>query len=240
MKIKALAALSLALATVAALVTFSSSPEAPQAAEAPQVTRKERPEKSRIASQAAEVTEQTRTQRMNESLQDDDALQANLDAWSLRFDQLTAAGTSREQAVGMLLSEIDGVFSQWVAEGIAPLAARPPAERYDELELIAQAVREGAAAVIERLGLPGARHESVAAAAMDLVRAEIEYAEAAPDPASRLAMLRLDRERQQRLAGLEGIADETERARMLSGIDEWYESGLASVFPDEAADEGGE
>lgn len=240
MKTKALATLALVIVTAAVLATLDRQPSSPGTSEAPHVTRKERPKKPRTASPAVEVLEERSASSMNGAIQDESELEENLDRWSLRFEQLTAAGGNREEAVEVLRGEIDAVFSQWVADGIAPLAALPAAERYDALEILSQSVREGAAAVMDRLGLPGARHESLIRGAMEKVRAEVEYAEAAPDHASRLAMLRLDRERQQRLVELDAIGDEAERTRRLAGIDEWYETGLASVFPDEASDAAGE
>jgi hypothetical protein len=162
---------------------------------------------------------------------------ANLTGWQQRFQSLLSENSNREKAVAVLLSEIDSTFGQWAESQIAPLAELPPIERYDSLEIIDASIREGAAAIIGLLELPGSRHVAVAAGALEAVAAEIQYAETAPDHASRLAMLRLGRERQQRLGGVLTIADETERAKAMGELDQWYEASLAKVFPEDVVDD---
>ena len=51
-------------------------------------------------------------------------------------------------------------------------------------------------------------------------------------------MLRLGRERQQRLGGVLTITDETERAKAMGELDQWYETSLAKVFPEDVVDDG--
>jgi hypothetical protein len=163
--------------------------------------------------------------------------EANLAGWEQRFQSLLSENANREDAVAVLLSEIDSTFGKWAESQLAPLAELPPNERYDSLEIIDASIREGAAAIIELLELPGSRHVAVAAGALEAVAAEVQYAEVAPDHASRLAMLRLDRERQQRLGGLMSITDEAERAKAMGELDQWYEAGLAQVFPADVVDD---
>jgi hypothetical protein len=47
----------------------------------------------------------------------------------------------------------------------------------------------------------------------------------------------IDRGRQNLLYGLASIPDETERAQAASGIEAWYDTSLARVFPDNASDD---
>ncbi|MEY3896067.1 MAG: hypothetical protein RLZZ214_1587 [Verrucomicrobiota bacterium] len=157
--------------------------------------------------------------------------EVNLAGWQQRFQSLLSEKPYREDAVTVLLSEINSTFGKGAERQIPPLAALPANERDDPLEIIDGSIREGAAVIIELLELPGSRHVAVAAEALEAVAAEVQYAEVAPDHASRLAMLRFDRQRQQRLDGLVAITDETERAKARGEIDQWYEAGLAKLFP---------
>ena len=236
MKTKTIAAVAVLIAAAWIAVTRQDNQD-PSFAAAPSVTKTERKPKPRTATTVAEPVAENILADAEAAMQPADELENNLDAWSRRFDELVAASGDREAAMQTLRAEIDGVFSQWVTDAITPLAELPAQERYDKLEIIAQTVREGAAAVLERLAIPGSRHDSLASTAMDMVRAEIEYAEAAPDHASRLAMLKIDRERQNRLHGLSSIHDEKERARAAGEIEAWYDTSLAAVFPDHGSDD---
>jgi hypothetical protein len=156
---------------------------------------------------------------------------ANLAGWQERFDQLLAGQDKREEAVRLLLTEVDAVFSHWVQEQITPLAELPASQRYDRLAEIEISVQEGAAAVLEQINIEGSRRVTVAAGALEAVAAEIQYAEAAPDHRTRMAMLRLDREREQRLGQALALADETVRNQAINDLDVWYEAGMGKIFP---------
>lgn len=158
---------------------------------------------------------------------------ANLAEWNTRFEALLEEKGNRDEAVTALLTEIDGVFGHWVQDQITPLADLPPTERYDGLAIIEASVQEGAAAILKQLGLKGLRHVRVAAGALEAVTAEMQYAEAAPDHASRLALLRLDGERLDRMQQAGIVDDETARTRAMVDLDIWYEAGLAKIFTDE-------
>jgi hypothetical protein len=131
---------------------------------------------------------------------------------------------------------LDTVFTSWVEKEIEVVSELPAIDRYDKLDVMGQSIREGVATVLETLEIPGSRHHALAATAMDKLSAETEYAEAAPDHASRLAMLKIDRERQGRLNQVAAIEDETARAQAMSELDAWYDGSLAKVFPDNATD----
>lgn len=236
MKTKTIAAIAVLIAAVGIAVTENELSNQ-TVAEAPAVTKTERKPKPRIATVVIEPVAENNQADAEAAMQPADELENNLDAWSRRFDELVATSGDRLAAMKTLRAEIDGVFSQWVTDAITPLVELPAHERYDKLEIIAQTVREGAAAVLERLAIPGSRHDSLASTAMDMVRAEIEYAEAAPDHASRLAMLKIDLERQNRLHGLSSIHDEKERAQAASEIEAWYDTSLATVFPDNGSND---
>ena len=155
----------------------------------------------------------------------------HLAQWKSRFDVLVAEHGDRGEAVRILLAEVDAVFSKWVRDEITLLEKLPPAERYDRLALMETSVQEGAAAVLEQVGIEGSRQATVAAGALELVSAESQYAETAPDPAARLAMLRLDRERESRLGEALSIGDDVAKSKAMSELDNWYETALAAVFP---------
>ena len=162
--------------------------------------------------------------------------EANLAGWQRRFHALLEEKGNREEAVAAILAEVDGVFGAWVGGRLASLGSLPPGERYDPLASIDESVRGGAAAIVELLEIQGGDHVSIAAGALEAVEAEMHYAEAAPDSASRLAMLRLDKERQERLDGLMSIVDEAAMTRAMDELNQWYETGLAKVFSDDAED----
>jgi len=178
-----------------------------------------------------EATEDKLPQDSMLELPSDDEESAHLTDWKQRFEHLKSETGDLQQAVDRLRAEIDASMTGWVTDEIQPIAKLPPAERYDRLDLISQSVSEGAAAIFESLGLPGGRHVATAAEALDIVAAEIQYAETAPDPSSRLALLHLDRERQVKLDQVVAVTDEDERAVAEAQLEAWYSEGLAKVFP---------
>lgn len=226
---------SMLCAAVLVLISINSPSPAPQADAKPAVTKTERRAKSKTPSPAAiEHTPTTDETDPILQLPSADEETANLAGWKQRFEALVAKTGDTQQAVDLLRAEIDTVFSEWVATAIQPLAELPPIERYDKLDIVEQSVAEGAAAIFEALGLPGGRHVATAANALDLVAAEIHYAETAPDSESRLSLLHLDRERQVRLDDVSGVADEVERGKAELELEDWYSQGLAKVFPEDS------
>lgn len=164
------------------------------------------------------------------AIQEDAGNAANLANWQTRFNTLLQQNPDSDEAVRLLLAEMDAAYGDWVTNQITPLAALPPGERYDRLAEIEIAVQEGAAAILDLLEIEGSRHVSVLAGPLEAVSAEIQYAEAAPDPASRLAMLRLDRERESRLEVALAITDDSAKTQAIAGLDEWYDNGLGGIF----------
>lgn len=160
---------------------------------------------------------------------------ANLAAWSERFDALLAEHGDRPTAIGALLAEIDTCYLDWVSGQLEPVTGMPPAARYDELSDIAISVDAGTAAIFEQLGIDESQRPGVTDGAAERVVAEIQYAEAAPDSASRLALHRLDREREARLESALAQADEVARSQAVAELDAWYEAGMGGIFaaPDE-------
>jgi hypothetical protein len=162
--------------------------------------------------------------------QEDRGEAANLADWQARFNNLLQQGESSDDAVRLLLAEMDEVFGNWVASQIAALAELPPGERYDRLTEIEIAVQEGAAAILDLLEIEGSRHVSVLAGPLEAVSAEIQYAESAPDPQSRLALLRLDREREARMEKVLAITDDSAKSQAIAELDSWYDTGLGGIF----------
>ncbi len=160
---------------------------------------------------------------------------ANLAAWNERFDALLAEHGDRADAVGALLAEIDDRYLEWVGGQLEPVTGLPPAARYDELSDIAISVDAGTAAIFEQLGIDESQRPGVTDGAAELVVAEIQYAEAAPDTATRLALHRLDREREVRLESALAQADEVARSQAVTELESWYEAGMGGIFaaPDE-------
>ena len=139
-------------------------------------------------------------------------------------------GLEDDDSVRRLISELDSVFGKWVESRIAPLEELPPTERYDRLVEIEESVREGAAEILDRLGIEGSRHFKILPDSLESVSAELQYAQAAPNHAARVALLRLDQERADRLEKVMVIEDASEREHAMSELDIWYDVGLGRIF----------
>lgn len=160
----------------------------------------------------------------------DAAEAASLAVWQQRLADLEAELGDRDLALRALLGEIDSTYCTWVADELAPVAGLPPAERYDELADIGRSVTEGTAAILEQLGIEASRHAAVVAGPSEALDAETRYAEAANDSATRLALLKLDREREARLEQALVLADETARTQAVAELEAWYDAGLGGIF----------
>ncbi|MES2475548.1 MAG: hypothetical protein V4640_07190 [Verrucomicrobiota bacterium] len=155
---------------------------------------------------------------------------ANLSQWQNRLNGLVTELGSDDAAQTALLAEMDAAYSSWVQQEITDLAEQSPADRYDRLAEIDTELRDGVASILASLGIADDSASPVAAAAMDVIAAETQYAEMAPHPESRLALLRLDREREIRLEQALAIHDEAAQAQAMAEVDGWYDSGLGSLF----------
>ncbi|PAW66556.1 MAG: hypothetical protein B9S38_13515, partial [Verrucomicrobiia bacterium Tous-C4TDCM] len=95
---------------------------------------------------------------------------------------------------------------------------------------IERSVVEGTAAILEQLGIEESRHLAVVASPAEAIVAETQYAEAANDSATRLALLKLDREREVRLEQALVLADETARTQAVAELEAWYDASLGGIF----------
>lgn len=154
---------------------------------------------------------------------------ASLSAWQQQFQALLASGESRENAVNILARNIDQAFSAWVATEITAANELTGQERIDRLVLAETQVKEGAALIYEQLEISGGQSNEVAADAIESLAAEIQYADAAPDHGTRLAMLRLMRERNRRIDEASAMPDESAKADALRELDHWYESRMGEL-----------
>jgi hypothetical protein len=170
---------------------------------------------------------------------DDGGETANLAAWQSRFDALLAEKGNREDAILQLLQEIDALYHAWVSDQLLPVVDRPPGERYDELADIEHSVSDGTSAILDQLGIGEARRLDAAGSPAEKLSAEVQYAEAARDSDSRLALLRLDRERQSRLEQAFALGDEEAKLQAVAELDAWYDAGLGKIFsaPDTGSDD---
>ena len=218
---KTKAPIALASAAIAIAVFLASNPAAPTSVQ-PTAQKAKRPAASLAAPATAPEPEV--------EIPEDRGEAAHLADWQVRFNKLLQQGESSDNVVRLLLAEMDAVFGNWVASQIAPLAELAPGERYDRLAEIEISVQEGAAAILDLLEIEGSRHVSVLAGPLEVVSAEIQYAESAPDPASRLALLRLDRERESRMEQALAIPGEPAKSQAITVLDAWYDSGLGAIF----------
>jgi hypothetical protein len=154
---------------------------------------------------------------------------ASLSAWQQQFQELLASGEPRENAVIILARNIDQAFSAWVATEITAANELTGQERIDRLVLAETQVKEGAALIYEQLEISGGHRIEVAADAIESLAAEIQYADAAADHDTRLAMLRLMLERNRRIDEASAMPDESAKTHALRELDHWYESRMGEL-----------
>jgi hypothetical protein len=210
------------LGTAAVLLSDPAAPAAPA-----QVESRHRAQ-SATRNQAPAAAEARHAERVNEAADPVEA--ANLAVWQDRLAALEAEHGDRDLARRTLLGEIDSTYRTWVAAELSPVTGLPPAERYDELADIERSVVEGTAAILEQLGIEESRHLAVVAGPAEAITAETHYAEAANDSATRLALLKLDREREARLEKALVLADETARTQAVAELDAWYDTSIGGIF----------
>ena len=210
------------LGTASVLLSDPAAPAAPA-----QVESRHRAQ-SATRNQAPAAAEARHAERVNEAADPDEA--ANLAVWKDRLAALAAEHGDRDLALQTLLGEIDSTYRTWVAAELNPVTGLPPAERYDELADIERSVVEGTAAILEQLGIEESRHLAVVAGPAEAIVAETRYAEAANNSATRLALLKLDREREARLEQALALIDETAKTQAVAELDAWYDTSIGGIF----------
>lgn len=210
------------LGTASVLLSDPAAPAAPA-----QVESRHRAQ-SATRNQAPAAAEARHAERVNEAADPDEA--ANLAVWKDRLAALAAEHGDRDLALQTLLGEIDSTYRTWVAAELNPVTGLPPAERYDELADIERSVVEGTAAILEQLGIEESRHLAVVAGPAEAIVAETRYAEAANNSATRLALLKLDREREARLEQALALTDETAKTQAVAELDAWYDTSIGGIF----------
>ncbi len=217
-----LAAAAGLLCTAAVLLPDPAAPTAP----APVESRHRAKSAKRTPAPAA--AEARHAERLSDAADPDEA--ANLAVWQDRLVALEAEHGDRDLARRTLLGEIDSTYRTWVAAELSPVTGLPPTERYDELADIQRSVVEGTAAILEQLGIEESRHLAVVAGPAEAIVAETQYAEAANNSATRLALLKLDREREARLEQALALSDETAKTQAVSELDAWYDTSIGGIF----------
>lgn len=132
------------------------------------------------------------------------------------------------------LADAIAITGCWIQEQLGDQAGLPPLERLQRLAEVEAAARDFTLAALEPLDIDDEARVHATACALEPVWAEIQYAEAAPDPASRLALLRLDRERMTRFHKARALVDEHERAQAMAELGIWYQASLESLFATDA------
>jgi hypothetical protein len=154
---------------------------------------------------------------------------ASFAQWEARFAALLTECGSREAASGLLLSELDQRYDRWVEGQLADLGDRPYVERLDAIADMEASIREGAAAILNHLEIPGDRQTPLLAASMEALSAEVQYGMSAPTHEQRVALQRLDKEREVRLTELLASAGEEGKIQAMSELDGWYDAGLRQI-----------
>lgn len=210
------------LGTASVLLSDPAAPAAPA-----QVESRHRAQ-SAMRTPAPAAAEARHAERLIDAADPDEA--ANLAVWKDRLAALEAEHGDRDLALQTLLGEIDSTYRTWVAAELNPVTGLPPAERYDELADIERSVVEGTAAILEQLGIEESRHLAVVAGPAEAIVAETRYAEAANNSATRLALLKLDREREARLEQALALTDETAKTQAVAELDAWYDTSIGGIF----------
>jgi hypothetical protein len=140
------------------------------------------------------------------------------------------AAADADRGPEIALADAIATTGCWIQEQLGDLAGLPPLERLRRLAELEAAARESTLTALERLDIDDGTRVHATACALEPVWAEIQYAEAAPDPASRLALLRLDRERMTRFHKARAVVDENERAQAMAELSIWYQASLDSLF----------
>jgi hypothetical protein len=156
--------------------------------------------------------------------------QHSLSGWRDRLSELRAALPDATEAHEQLAAEIDHQYHAWLQGEIRALADLAPRDRHDRLADLEQSVVEGAAAIVDHLSIPGAPPALVLADSLEVLAAEIQYAEMAPTPEARLALLRLDDERQARLTAWATTgATDAAGPEAPSEVEAWYDREMAAI-----------
>jgi len=150
--------------------------------------------------------------------------------WETRLSELEHGGKSRGEAVSALLEELAKSYEMQVMEEVIGLENLPAMQRHGRLVEIQSSVGAETAAIINRLGLDGDLHMAVMATAMQPVWAELMYAGAASDPASRLGMMLLEKERLARLKAAMAITDYDARQQATADLSGWHQAELEAVL----------
>lgn len=141
-----------------------------------------------------------------------------------------SVATATDRGPDIALADAIATTGCWIQEQLGSLAGLPPVERLQRLAEIEAAARDFTLAALEPLDIDDEARVHATACALEPVWAEVQYANAAPDPASRLALLRLDRERMNRFQKARALVDENERAEAMAELSIWYQASLESIF----------
>lgn len=154
----------------------------------------------------------------------------SLSGWRQRLAELSAAEPDAIEAHEQIAAEIDHQYHAWLQGEIRALAELPPRDRHDRLADLEQSVTEGATAIVEHLAISGAPPATLLADSLEVLAAEIQYAEMAPTPEARLALLRLDHGRQARLTAwaAAGAADPA-GPEVPPEVEAWYDQEMAAI-----------
>jgi hypothetical protein len=174
-----------------------------------------------------------------ETANTDDEELGSVSQWHARFSALVNECGNRQEASARLISELDQKYYKWVRSKVAALAGLPPLDRYDPLAQMETRIRNVAEAILGHLEIAGGRHFHVLANSLEALSAEVRYAEMEGSHDQRVAMLRLDQERESRfgkLVAANGLGRETEM-QVGSEIEPWYESQLRGILGADDPDE---
>lgn len=151
--------------------------------------------------------------------------------WQAAYSRHLAGGRSPEEAGALLKAELDEKYHEWVLARLEALAEVSADDRYEKLAEMERRIQAVSEAILGRLGIAGAQQLGALARSHEAVVAEIQYAEMSGTHEARVAMLRLDREREDRfekLIAARGNGPETEEL-VQSEITPWYESRLREI-----------
>jgi hypothetical protein len=161
-----------------------------------------------------------------------------LAGWKNHFAALEAAMGTREAAASRLVADVDQSYQSVVRRTVEEWRDLSDSERADRLAELEEDIQEGTTMLKDELGLDGDVDMDSLPAAAEALSAETQYGSTEVSHEQRLALLRLDQEREKRMSELfasDGFGPGTDH-RIETELEPWYESQLKLIFGDEDQD----
>jgi len=155
---------------------------------------------------------------------------ASIHAWQALYAARLRASGDAEEARAFLIAELDAKYSDWIRGRLAELAKVEPQDRYESLAQMESRIQAVSESILGHLGIEGAQHLGVLAKSLEAIAAETEYAEMPGTHETRVAMFRLNREREARLEQLFASNESDAEEKSAAEVTPWYEARLREIL----------